>query len=110
MALSNMNKTDFDAYAIFKSEFLMKVRDEMVPVTAVVREPFEIEDNRWLCPVGISGLIHRKADLLGNSPAEAVAAGKQFLREELARIVDDTGDLRTLDQQPVSKPHKLFRD
>lgn len=102
------SKADFDAYALYKVELLTRVDDEDVPVTAVIRKPFECLDTGWSCAASISGLFHRKADLERDTPEESVRAAQQFVLDELTGFAAGGGQLFTKNHKPVTNLESLL--
>lgn len=76
-------RADENAYARSMMQWQASIDGQDVPIKAIVREPFEAADDDWICATTISGLFHRKADLRGTTPDEAVAAARRFLKTEL---------------------------
>jgi len=103
-----LTKTDPFAYALHKVELFTTVDEQELPVTAVIRQPFECVDSQWLCAVSISGLFHRKADLERPTPDESICAAKKFVLEELAGFVAGGGKLYTANRKPVTDLRKVL--
>ena len=97
-----MSKTDPLAHALHKIELFAKVDGQHVPVTAVIRKPFECVDTQWLCAANISGLFHRKADMERATSIESINAARKFVIEELSTYVADGGQLFTVNHKPVT--------
>ena len=85
---------DENAYAVSKIEWQTSVDGQNIPIRAYIREPFEMTDDRWICATTITGLFHRKADVSGKSPEQAISEAQRFLKRELAAYVcaDDRPD------------------
>ena len=101
-------KTDQFAYALHKLELFAEVDKHEVPITAVIRKPFECVDTQWLCAASINGLIHRKADLECLTAEESIKAAKQFVIEELSGFVAGGGRLYTTNRKPVTDLRSVF--
>ncbi|NNF17470.1 MAG: hypothetical protein HKN70_12050 [Gammaproteobacteria bacterium] len=82
-----INRIDKNACTLSTIEWQATVDGTDVPVRAIIREPFESTDDYWICATTICGLFHRKADLGGASPQDAVAAARRFLKTELDACV-----------------------
>ncbi len=96
-----MSKTDPNAYALHKIDLLTQVDGQDVPITAVIRKPFECMDAGWMCAASISGLIHRKADLERASEHESINVARSFLIDELTGFTAQGGQLFTANHKPV---------
>ncbi|MFK8030749.1 MAG: hypothetical protein AB8G18_10960 [Gammaproteobacteria bacterium] len=101
-------KTDPFAYALHKVELFTKVDEQEVPVTAVIRKPFECIDATWLCAASISGLIHRKADMERATADECVKAVRKFVVEELSGYLAEGGSLYMANGKPVTDLRSVF--
>lgn len=103
------NKTDPYAYSLQRIDLFTEVDRETVPVTAIVREPFERLDESWLCAASISGLFHRKADLESTSAEAAVRAARSFIFAELAGYAAGGGQLLTAKGVPADLKAMVFK-
>ncbi|MEM7081255.1 MAG: hypothetical protein AAF465_00750 [Pseudomonadota bacterium] len=101
-------KADPYAYALHTVQLFTPVDDEVVPLTAVIRYPFENLDTHWLCAASISGLFHRKADLERDTPSAALKAARAFLIDELSDYEARGGMLLNVKQEPVTDLRALF--
>lgn len=100
--------TDIAAYAWRKLDLLTRIEGKPVPLTVVIRTPFECEDEHWLCAVSLAGLTHRKRDVRGASSEESLAKAKAFAVAELRRHIEQGGVIETVDQQPISSLSSVF--
>lgn len=103
-----MSKADPLALVLHKVELLAKVDGEDVPVTVVIRKPFECLDTQWLCAANISGLFHRKADMERATPVESIEAARSFVIDELSGYVAGGGQLYTTKHKPVTDLHSII--
>ncbi len=103
-----MSMTDPLAHALHEVRLLAKVDGQDVPVSAVIRKPFECVDSQWLCAANISGLFHRKADLERASAPESIQAARKFVVEELSAYLADGGELFTVKHKPVTDLHSVI--
>lgn len=103
-----MSKTDPNAYALHKVELMTRVDEQDVPITAVIRQPFECMDAGWLCAASISGLIHRKADLECDSAHKSINAARKFVIDELTKFTAEGGQLFTVNRKPVRDLRSVF--
>ena len=101
-------RTDFNAQVVNRLELEARAGDETVPVTAVIRRPFECADREWICAASITGLIHRKADFHGVTATEAELAAQSFVERELEAFLQGGGQLRTAAKLPVDDLQSLF--
>ena len=84
------NKTDINAYVHSKHELLTNIDEQLVPITATIRHPFECDDNQWLCAASIAGLFHRKArEMVESQPEEYDQSTELYV---VSRDLDWNGD------------------
>ncbi len=102
------SKSDENAFALCKIELYSEVDDQMLPVTAIIRQPFECRDASWLCAANISGLFHRKADLERSSAIDSIKAARAFVLEELSGFVAGGGRLCTKNKKPLTDLRQVF--
>jgi len=101
-------RTDVGAYAWRKLDLMTKVDDKRVPMTVVLRTPFECDDEHWLCAVSLSGLTHRKRDFRGASSEESLSKAKAFALDELRRFTALGGVIESANAEPVVHLSSLF--
>lgn len=96
------NTTDPLAYVLQRIDLFTQVEGEIVPVTAIIRQPFASDDESWLCAVSISGLIHRKSDVEGGTAEAALRDARKFVLDELTQFQAEGGTLTTARGEPVT--------
>jgi hypothetical protein len=66
---------------------------ERFEVIAAIGQPYQVGPEEWACPVSLSGLHGRLADIHGGSSLQAFCLAASLLRQLLTSFVHDGGRL-----------------
>lgn len=66
---------------------------ERVPIDVSIQAPFQTADGEWIAAVHLSGLIHRKNDVVAPDPDTALVAARALVKRELNNVSAGSGDL-----------------
>jgi hypothetical protein len=76
-------------------------QDHEFPITVAVGAPYEDGTGSWACPVVVTGLHDRLADIVGEDSLQALCLAIQLAGRLLAAFVARGGHLRSPGDEPT---------